>query len=89
MWVSGGIDPHILNLALDGGEWSAKRPKQFYSLDDTLDGFHSLSACLNKRKICVFVWNQTNIAIIKLTLWNRSCFEKLILFFSSQKISCF
>jgi hypothetical protein len=30
-WGSGGIAPRILDLALDGGEWSASRPGRFTS----------------------------------------------------------
>jgi hypothetical protein len=29
VWVSGGIAPTFLTLALDGGEWSASRPGHF------------------------------------------------------------
>jgi hypothetical protein len=28
-WGSGGIAPHFLTSALDGGEWSASRPGRF------------------------------------------------------------
>jgi hypothetical protein len=28
-WGSGGIAPHIVTLALDGGDWSASRPGRF------------------------------------------------------------
>jgi len=30
-WGSGGIAPRLLDLATDGGEWSASRPGRFTS----------------------------------------------------------
>ena len=60
----------------------------FYPLDERLDVFHCLSACLKKRKIWCLCPESNSNCCYKLTLWNRLCFEKLILFLSSQEISC-
>jgi hypothetical protein len=35
-WGSGGIDPRILTLALDGGEWSALLPACFTPMERAL-----------------------------------------------------
>jgi len=36
-WGSGGVAPHSLTSALDGGEWSASRTSRFFTKQRAAD----------------------------------------------------
>jgi hypothetical protein len=48
VWGRGGIASRILNLTVDGGEWSASRPDHF-TPGETAPGIHWIGGCVALR----------------------------------------
>jgi hypothetical protein len=48
VWGSGCIDPHFLDAALAGGEWSASRPGRF-TLGERAPSTHRIGGCVDPR----------------------------------------
>jgi hypothetical protein len=49
-WRNGGVAPHILASALDGGEWSASRPGRF-TPKERAPGTHWIGGLVGPRTV--------------------------------------